>query len=536
MEQIIGEIRDNFRTLADGFQKLDKFEDSGRQSRLLENLTENMRECKRLIEKFDHEIEMDEGESPLEVSKKLKDEKQSMIKALNSYMSFIKIYQNILGNKKVELFIMETGNSKPMAEENARVSSGIAEMDQAIELSNKVVYEPVILGIQTADTLKSQVSIKMESELMETGYHVSTNNLPNNSLLSSSSEFTEPQYPFQQFQQQPLSQQMPPPLPEPSRSKKPASKTPWTQDDETRLAQCWALVSEETKVKNSPSQESFWYRVRFEYNMGANVQRRKDQLSSKWRDMNQHVTKFNDLFVKLTNARANDGSDLNVTELALETYLRDEGHAFMHLHAWNILKDKRKWLNPDPVILGRRNKKRPTDVKDDDSPVNLDGHDLLGNNANSCPPKKSKKRKRPTGEEDLPLNLDDHELPCPTEKPNESKRLVDEENSPINFDDCELIVDDAILYQPNNLEKSKSQRSSSTGVRMSEGSSHDSVLLSDRVFEKLNAILGKQTDLMDQKIRLEQLKFLAFKTDEMLEQDRILVEKEKAAIRDRFNL
>ncbi|XP_061351476.1 novel plant SNARE 13-like [Gastrolobium bilobum] len=167
LEQIHGEIRDNFRALANGFQKLDKIKDSNRQSNQLEELTGKMRECKRLIKEFDREIKDEEGRNPPEVNKQLNDEKQSMIKELNSYVALRKTYMNTLGNKKVELFDM--GASAPTAEENVQLASEMSnqelinagmktmdETDQAIERSKQVVYQTVEVGTQTAATLKGQ--------------------------------------------------------------------------------------------------------------------------------------------------------------------------------------------------------------------------------------------------------------------------------------------------------------------------------------------------------------------------------------------
>ncbi|XP_052112597.1 novel plant SNARE 13-like isoform X2 [Arachis duranensis] len=67
VEQILGEIRDNFRFLANGFQRLDKIKDSNRQSKQLEELKDKMVECKRLIKEFDREIKDEEGKNPPEV-------------------------------------------------------------------------------------------------------------------------------------------------------------------------------------------------------------------------------------------------------------------------------------------------------------------------------------------------------------------------------------------------------------------------------------------------------------------------------------
>ncbi|MED6179374.1 putative plant SNARE 13 [Stylosanthes scabra] len=169
VEQIHGEIRDNFRFLANGFQRLDKIKDSNRQSKQLEELKDKMVECKRLIKEFDREIKDEEGRNPPEVNKQLNDEKQSMIKELNSYVALRKSYLNTLGSKKVELFDMGAGTSEPTGEQNVQLASEMSnqelinagmktmdETDQAIERSKQVVHQTIEVGTQTATTLKGQ--------------------------------------------------------------------------------------------------------------------------------------------------------------------------------------------------------------------------------------------------------------------------------------------------------------------------------------------------------------------------------------------
>ncbi|CAJ1940704.1 unnamed protein product [Sphenostylis stenocarpa] len=169
VEQIHGEIRDNFRALANGFQKLDKIKDANRQSNQLEELTNKMREAKRLIKEFDREIKDEEGRNPTDVNKQLNDEKQSMIKELNSYVALRKTYMNTIGNKKLELFDNGAGASEPTAEDNVQLASEMSnqelinagtktmdETDQAIERSKQVVHQTIEVGTQTAATLKGQ--------------------------------------------------------------------------------------------------------------------------------------------------------------------------------------------------------------------------------------------------------------------------------------------------------------------------------------------------------------------------------------------
>ncbi|KAJ9181742.1 hypothetical protein P3X46_005803 [Hevea brasiliensis] len=169
LEQIHGEIKDNFRALSNGFQRLDNIKDSNRQSKQLEELTGKMRECKRLIKEFDREIKDEENKNPPELNKQFNDEKQSMIKELNSYVALRKTFLNSLGNKRVELFDMGAGGSEPIAEENVQMASAMSnqeligagvktmdETDQVIERSKKVVEQTIEVGTQTAVTLKGQ--------------------------------------------------------------------------------------------------------------------------------------------------------------------------------------------------------------------------------------------------------------------------------------------------------------------------------------------------------------------------------------------
>ncbi|KAE9455060.1 hypothetical protein C3L33_13064, partial [Rhododendron williamsianum] len=208
LEQIHGEIRDNFRALAyvsphlslplsiNGFQKLDKIKDSNRQSKQLEELAGKMRECKRLLKEFDREIKDEETRNPPEVHKQLNDEKQSMVNqrveflchpeenvrfyvlvsSVFSVFAFCNLiicclcrYMSSLGNKRVELFDMGGGASDPTADDNVQVASAMSnqelvnagmrtmdETDHAIERSKQVVGQTIEVGTQTAVTLKGQ--------------------------------------------------------------------------------------------------------------------------------------------------------------------------------------------------------------------------------------------------------------------------------------------------------------------------------------------------------------------------------------------
>ncbi|WOL05271.1 plant SNARE 11 [Canna indica] len=161
-----GQINDIFRALSNGFQKLEKIKDSSRRSRQLEELTDKMRECKRLIKEFERIMKEEEKRNTQETNKMLIERKQSMIKELNSYVALKK--QHASENKRIDLFD-GPGGGDVFAEENGLQASSMTnqqlmdagnrmmdETDQAIERSNKVVQETINVGTETSAALKAQ--------------------------------------------------------------------------------------------------------------------------------------------------------------------------------------------------------------------------------------------------------------------------------------------------------------------------------------------------------------------------------------------
>ncbi|XP_050377340.1 novel plant SNARE 11 [Argentina anserina] len=166
LAEIDGQIADVFRALSNGFQKLEKIKDSNRQSRQLEDLTEKMRDCKRLIKEFDKEVKNMERRIDPDSSRMLSEKKQSMIKELNSYVALKKQYATNLENKKADLF---DAPANEYAEQNVLLASGMTneqlidnghqmmdETDQAIDRAQKVVHETINVGTETAASLKAQ--------------------------------------------------------------------------------------------------------------------------------------------------------------------------------------------------------------------------------------------------------------------------------------------------------------------------------------------------------------------------------------------
>ncbi|KAK9128933.1 hypothetical protein Syun_017730 [Stephania yunnanensis] len=168
LAELDGRITDIFRALSNGFQKLEKIKDSSRQSRQLEELTDKMRECKRLIKEFDREAKEEESRNTADTNRMLSEKKQSMIKELNSYVALKKQYAGNLENKRADLFD-GPGDEEGPGEQNVLLASSMTnqqlmdtgnrmmdDTDQAIERSKKVVQDTINVGAETAAALKAQ--------------------------------------------------------------------------------------------------------------------------------------------------------------------------------------------------------------------------------------------------------------------------------------------------------------------------------------------------------------------------------------------
>lgn len=165
LAEIDGQIADIFRTLQNGFQKLDKIKDANRRSRQLEELTDKMRDCKRLIKDFERVVKDDTGHVDPNTARMLNDRKQSQIKELNSYVALKK--QHASENKRVDLF--DGPSEDGFGEENVLLASNMTnqqlmqhgdslmdETDQALARSKQTVQETINVGTETAAALKAQ--------------------------------------------------------------------------------------------------------------------------------------------------------------------------------------------------------------------------------------------------------------------------------------------------------------------------------------------------------------------------------------------
>ncbi|XP_023752780.1 uncharacterized protein LOC111901134 isoform X1 [Lactuca sativa] len=127
----------------------------------------------------------------------------------------------------------------------------------------------------------------------------------------------------------------------------------WTTVEEAALATAWVDISEEDgSTGNAQSVGPFWKRVlkHFHNAMGRDDYRTNHQLSSKWRDVNQKVAKFNDIYNNLLSQRGSDHSEADILRAALDEYRSEHnGTTFNHGSAWDVLKKSKKWVTTSVV-------------------------------------------------------------------------------------------------------------------------------------------------------------------------------------------
>ncbi|EMS62048.1 hypothetical protein TRIUR3_22896 [Triticum urartu] len=158
LAEIDGQIADIFRALQNGFQKLDKIKDANRRSRQLEELTDKMRDCKRLIKDFERVVKDEAGSVDPNTAKFLNERKQSLIKELNSYVALKK--QHASENKRVDLFDAPSGEDA-FGEENVLLASNMSNQ-QLMQHGDNLMDETDQALARSKQASSSSTSIQIE--------------------------------------------------------------------------------------------------------------------------------------------------------------------------------------------------------------------------------------------------------------------------------------------------------------------------------------------------------------------------------------
>ncbi|KAD4584897.1 hypothetical protein E3N88_22498 [Mikania micrantha] len=124
----------------------------------------------------------------------------------------------------------------------------------------------------------------------------------------------------------------------------------WTTEEEFQLTKAWIDVSEDLIVGRNQKGPDFWSKIRNQFfqAMGRGEYRTNDMLSSKWRDMNLKVRKFNGIYSQKWQTRRSGQSDAMIERKAEEQY-REEFNAHFSLQRNS---GNNNYINTTPKFQG----------------------------------------------------------------------------------------------------------------------------------------------------------------------------------------
>ncbi|KAD2804290.1 hypothetical protein E3N88_37667 [Mikania micrantha] len=211
--------------------------------------------------------------------------------------------------------------------------------------------------------------------------------------------------------------------------------------------------------------------------MGRGEYRTNDMLSSKWRDMNLKVRKFNGIYSQKWQTRRSGQSDAMIEREAEEQYREEFNAQFSLQRSWELMRKCPNWIRLETVqsSASKRSKASSTD-----SPGTSDAR--------------------------VNINLND----------------LDEEEEE---DDNE--IED--LTRPIGRDRAKADR-----ARARRGSSSQTTPDYNQGIEQLSQRIGDFNELKRERQRLVELQLLFTNTDHLTGLDREIAEREKDKIRNKY--
>ncbi|KAD1144211.1 hypothetical protein E3N88_11251 [Mikania micrantha] len=253
----------------------------------------------------------------------------------------------------------------------------------------------------------------------------------------------------------------------------------WTTEEEFQLTKAWIDVSEDPIVGRNQKGPDFWSKIRNQFfqAMGRGEYRTNDMLSSKWRDMNLKVRKFNGIYSQKWQTRRSGQSDAMIEREAEEQYREEFNAHFSLQRSWELMRKCPNWIRLETVqsSASKRSKTSSTD-----SP----------------------------GTSDARVNI--------------NLNYLDEEEE----DDDNEIED---LTRPIGRDRAKADQ-----ARARRGSSSQTTPDYNQGIEQLSQRIGDFNELKRECQRLVELQLLFTNTEHLTGLDREIAEREKDKIRNKY--
>ncbi|XP_058750648.1 glutathione S-transferase T3-like [Vicia villosa] len=141
-----------------------------------------------------------------------------------------------------------------------------------------------------------------------------------------------------------------------STKKKPRTK--FTPGEDRILIQAWLNVPRIAIVEANKRADSFWSRMKNNYNecRGRFKPRGESQIKSRWHRLSNIVKNFAGCYKAAFEKKKSGSSESDIMGNAYTLYYQDEGEHFKLEFAWRLLKDEPKWLNASFEGTSKRTK------------------------------------------------------------------------------------------------------------------------------------------------------------------------------------
>ncbi|KAJ0535928.1 putative glutathione transferase [Helianthus annuus] len=121
----------------------------------------------------------------------------------------------------------------------------------------------------------------------------------------------------------------------------------WIVPEELALARGWFQQSQHSTLGNSQHRTHLWQGVSkiFHEELGKEVYRENDSLSSKWTEISTQLTKYSGFLNKAKQNPKSGETEADIVTNALLQFKTNVGTDFRFMHCWEICKFHPKWAN-----------------------------------------------------------------------------------------------------------------------------------------------------------------------------------------------
>ncbi|KAK2430581.1 glutathione S-transferase T3 [Trifolium repens] len=137
-----------------------------------------------------------------------------------------------------------------------------------------------------------------------------------------------------------------------------SQRTKFTPEEDKVLIQAWLNVPKNAAAEANQRVDSFWLRIKNNYNKycGHFKPKGESQLKARWHRVNSIVNNFVACYKAANEKKESGSSESDIIGDAYTLFYQYEGEQFKLEHAWRLLKDEPKWSNASFEGASKRTK------------------------------------------------------------------------------------------------------------------------------------------------------------------------------------